>query len=123
MDTGRTRKRNRGIRVQDGAFVHEGQVLVKQTGLRFYPGENVDISQNYTISAKCDGKVIVSCERLNPKPDSPLFAPVQKGVVIHKKFFNIYPVPLHGKFRLVDQLTSCCDLDLVGIDVCNLRQL
>ncbi|XP_033738923.1 50S ribosomal protein L27-like [Pecten maximus] len=104
MDTGRARRRNRGIRVQDGAFVHGGQVLVKQNGLRFYPGENVDISGNYTISAICDGKVIVSCERLNPKPDSPLFAPVQKGVVIYKKFFNVYPTPLHGKFRLVDEV-------------------
>ncbi|XP_060071388.1 large ribosomal subunit protein bL27m-like [Ylistrum balloti] len=104
MDTGRARRRNRGIKVQDGTFVHQGQVLVKQTGLRFYPGENVDISRNYTMSAMCDGKVIVSCERLNPKPDSPLYAPVQKGVIIYKKFFNVYPIRLHGKFRLVDQV-------------------
>ncbi|XP_069124770.1 large ribosomal subunit protein bL27m-like [Argopecten irradians] len=104
MNTGRGRRRNRGIKVQDGSFVHNGQVLVKQNCLRFYPGENVELTRDYTIKALCDGKVIVSCEQLNPKPDSPLFAPVQKGVVIHKKFFNIYPTELHGKFRLVDQV-------------------
>jgi ribosomal protein L27 len=32
-----------GIKRHDGQFVHKGEVLVNQHGLRFYPGENVRI--------------------------------------------------------------------------------
>jgi len=36
-----SRPKHRGLKIQDGHFVHAGQVLVKQIGLRYYPGENV----------------------------------------------------------------------------------
>jgi len=50
-----------------------------------------------------DGKVVVSCEKLNPYPDSPLYQRVQDGMTIYKKFWNVYPTPLHAKFKLVSE--------------------
>lgn len=32
-----------GIKRNDGCFVHKGEILVNQCGLRFYPGENVRV--------------------------------------------------------------------------------
>lgn len=32
-----------GIKRNDGCFVHKGEILVNQCGLRFYPGENVSV--------------------------------------------------------------------------------
>ena len=37
----RTRGKHRKIYEHEGTFVHAGQVLAKQLGLRYYPGENV----------------------------------------------------------------------------------
>ena len=38
---GSTPGKSRGWKKVEGSFVHRGEVLVKQLGLRFYPGENV----------------------------------------------------------------------------------
>ena len=54
--------------------------------------------------ALCDGSVMITTETLNPYPDSPLYGPVQKGMEIKRKFFHIKPIPLHGKFRLVNEI-------------------
>lgn len=63
----------------------------------------VGILKNNTLYALRDGIVVVSCEKLNPYPDSPLYERVQKGMVIYKKFWNIYPTPVHAKFKLVSE--------------------
>ena len=36
-----TRGKSYGIKKNDGCFVHKGEIIVNQCGLRFYPGENV----------------------------------------------------------------------------------
>ncbi|KAL5019202.1 hypothetical protein ScPMuIL_004924 [Solemya velum] len=100
----KTNPKYRGWKRNDGCFVHNGEVLAKQLGLNWYPGENVRIGPNNTLYASCDGKVIVSCEKLSPFPESPLYTAVKNGVVIQKKFFNVLPTPLHGKFRLKKQI-------------------
>ena len=100
----RTPGKGRGWKRQDGTFVHSGEVLVRQLGLRYYPGENVRLGRDNTLYAMTDGKVVVTSEKLSPYPDSPLYEPVKAGVVIYKKFFNILSTPLHGKFRLVSQI-------------------
>ncbi|KAK7506156.1 hypothetical protein BaRGS_00002268 [Batillaria attramentaria] len=100
----RTPGKGRGWKRQDGSFVHSGEVLVRQLGLRYYPGENVRLGLDNTLYSMTDGKVVVTCEKLAPFPDSPLYEPVKSGVVIYKKFFNILATPLHGKFRLVSQI-------------------
>lgn len=101
---GRTAGKGRGWKRQDGSFVHSGEILVRQLGLRFYPGENVRLGADNTLYSMTDGKVVVTCEKLAPFPNSPLYEPVKTGVVIYKKFFNILATPLHGKFRLVSQV-------------------
>lgn len=88
---------------QDGTFVYKGEVLVKQYGLTYYPGENVGIQKNNTLYALRDGIVVVSCEKLNPFPDSPLYERVKNGLEICKKFWNIYPTPVHPKFKLISE--------------------
>lgn len=45
--------------------------------------------------------VVISGEKLSPYPDSPLYERVKNGVEIYRKFYNVYPVPVHAKFKLV----------------------
>ena len=61
----------------------------------------VGISKKNTLYALCDGVVVVSGEKLNPYPDSPLYERVKSGISIYKKFYHVYPVPVHAKFKLV----------------------
>lgn len=100
----RTPGKGRGWKRQDGTFVHSGEILVRQLGLRFYPGENVRLGLDNTLYSMTDGKVVVTCEKLSPYPNSPLYEPVKSGLTIYKKFFNVLATPLHGKFRLVAQV-------------------
>lgn len=46
---GRTVGKHRGWKRQDGQFVHAGEILVRQLGLRFYPGQYVSIPESSTI--------------------------------------------------------------------------
>ncbi|CAG2194853.1 large ribosomal subunit protein bL27m-like [Mytilus galloprovincialis] len=92
----------RKVKRLDGQFVHRGDVLVTQNGLNYYPGENVEIERTNRLVAMCDGTVMITTETLNPYQDSPLYAPVSQGTEIKRKFFHVYPIPLHGKFRLVN---------------------
>ncbi|CAG5129376.1 unnamed protein product [Candidula unifasciata] len=100
---GRPRRKNRGIKVQDGAFVHKGDLLVKQYGLKFYPGEHVYMDDQWSLRAAHDGIVVLTTEQLNPYPDSPLYQHIQNGFVMNKHFFSVIPTPLHGKFKLVSE--------------------
>lgn len=63
----------------------------------------VGIQRNNTLYALCDGTVVVSCEKLNPYPDSPLYQRIKDGMTIYKKFWNVYPTPVHAKFKLVSE--------------------
>ncbi|XP_029639050.1 50S ribosomal protein L27 [Octopus sinensis] len=101
---GSTPGKSRGLKKKEGSFIHKGEVIFTQLGLRYYPGENVGLLRDKTLVALCDGKVMISHEYLDPFPDSPLYEPVKKGVLIRKKFFHVIPVPLHAKFRLVSQI-------------------
>ncbi|GAB1608452.1 uncharacterized protein LOC115214128 [Argonauta hians] len=101
---GSTPGKSRGLKKKEGEFIHKGEVIYTQLGLRCYPGENVGLLRDKTLIALRDGKVMLSQEYLNPFPDSPLYEPVKKGVLIRKRFFHVVPVPLHAKFRLVSQI-------------------
>jgi large subunit ribosomal protein L27 len=41
----------------DGQFVLAGNILVRQRGTKFYPGNNVDIGGDDTLFALIDGNV------------------------------------------------------------------
>lgn len=99
----RTRRKNRGLKQGDGSFVYEGESLATQYGLKYYPGENVLMEDNCTLTAAYDGILVLTTETLNPYPHSPLYTAVQNGAEIHKKFVNVIPTPIHGKFRLVSE--------------------
>jgi large subunit ribosomal protein L27 len=52
----------RGVKLYGGQKVCAGNIIVRQLGTRFHPGENVGMGKDYTLFAKIDG--LVTFERL-----------------------------------------------------------
>jgi len=52
----------RGVKIFGGQKVRAGNILVRQLGTQFHPGENVGVGKDYTLFAKADG--VVAYERL-----------------------------------------------------------
>lgn len=52
----------RGVKRYGGQPVKAGNILVRQLGTQFHPGDNVGMGKDYTLFAKIDGRV--SFERL-----------------------------------------------------------
>ena len=52
----------RGVKRYGGEPVKAGNILVRQLGTQFHPGDNVGMGKDYTLFAKIDGRV--SFERL-----------------------------------------------------------
>jgi len=50
-----------GIKKYGGQKVKAGNILVRQIGTQFHPGENVGLGKDFTIFAKIDG--VVTFER------------------------------------------------------------
>ena len=48
-----------GIKRYGGQAVSAGEILVRQRGTKFHPGQNVGIGKDHTLFAKCDGKVLL----------------------------------------------------------------
>jgi len=46
-----------GVKRFDGEAVRSGNIIVRQRGTRFRPGENVGLGRDYTIFATIDGFV------------------------------------------------------------------
>ncbi len=47
----------RGVKRYGGQAVRAGNILVRQLGTQFHPGENVGMGKDYTLFAKIDGRV------------------------------------------------------------------
>ena len=47
----------RGVKRFGGESVKAGNILVRQLGTQFHPGENVGMGKDYTLFAKTDGTV------------------------------------------------------------------
>ena len=47
----------RGVKRYGGQEVRAGNILVRQVGTKFHPGDNVGVGKDYTLFAKIDGKV------------------------------------------------------------------
>jgi len=47
----------RGVKRFGGEQVLAGNILVRQLGTKFHPGENVGVGRDYTLFALCDGQV------------------------------------------------------------------
>ena len=46
-----------GVKRHGGESVLAGNILVRQRGTRFHPGENVDVGRDHTLFAVADGTV------------------------------------------------------------------
>ena len=46
-----------GVKCSGGEAVKAGNIIVRQRGTRFHPGENVGIGKDHTLFAKADGKI------------------------------------------------------------------
>jgi len=47
----------RGVKRYGGQSVRAGNILVRQVGTKFHPGQNVGMGRDYTLFAKIDGVV------------------------------------------------------------------
>ncbi|VVM08221.1 50S ribosomal protein L27 [Methylacidimicrobium tartarophylax] len=54
-----------GVKRYGGQWVRSGNILIRQRGTRFHPGENVGQGRDFTLFALADG--IVRWDRLNRK--------------------------------------------------------
>ena len=46
-----------GVKVGDGQIVKAGNILVRQRGTKFWPGDKVGLGRDFTLFALKDGKV------------------------------------------------------------------
>ena len=46
-----------GVKIFGGQAVKAGNIIVRQRGTKFHPGENVGCGKDYTLFAKADGHV------------------------------------------------------------------
>jgi len=46
-----------GVKRSDGQYVIAGNIIVRQRGSRFYPGQNVGMGRDFTLFALTDGMV------------------------------------------------------------------
>ncbi|MCU0603527.1 MAG: 50S ribosomal protein L27 [Desulfobacterales bacterium] len=51
----------RGVKIYGGQLVRAGNIIVRQVGTKFHPGNNVGLGKDFTLFAKIDG--IVAFER------------------------------------------------------------
>lgn len=49
--------KRRGVKVFGGEKVTPGQIIVRQLGRRFIPGDNVGMGRDFTIFSKAEGTV------------------------------------------------------------------
>ncbi|KAI0989039.1 hypothetical protein GJ496_009094 [Pomphorhynchus laevis] len=61
--------KQRNLFVKDGDIVLADQILAKQRNLVFYPGQNVMLTDNYSLKSILSGQVYVTYEKLSPHPD------------------------------------------------------
>ena len=65
-DNGRDSNSKRlGVKLYGGQVARAGNIIVRQRGTRFHPGENVGMGKDFTLHALIDGKVVYKKKRLN----------------------------------------------------------
>lgn len=53
-----------GVKRFGGHMVKTGEIIVRQRGTEYKPGENVGLGKDYTIFAKMDGQVAFTSKRV-----------------------------------------------------------
>lgn len=56
--------KRRGVKRFGGQIVNAGEVLVRQKGFKFRPGQNTHLGKDWTIHADTDGKVAFSKKKV-----------------------------------------------------------
>jgi large subunit ribosomal protein L27 len=65
-DNGRDSKSKRlGVKLFGGQLALAGNIIIRQRGTRFHPGENVYMGKDFTLHANVDGTVVFNKRRLN----------------------------------------------------------
>jgi large subunit ribosomal protein L27 len=65
-DNGRDSNSKRlGVKLFGGQFAKAGNIIVRQRGTKFHPGENVGMGRDHTLHALVDGNVVFNKRRLN----------------------------------------------------------
>ncbi|XP_058789972.1 large ribosomal subunit protein bL27 [Phymastichus coffea] len=107
-NAGNARAKHRGWKRQDGAIVTAGTILATQNKTRWHPGLNVGFGKNGTLHALVSGKVVVTCEKIDPNWDHTWiqrnYGEERKNQVIYKKHWNVIPEPQHRTFKLLDKI-------------------
>ena len=55
--------RRLGVKKYGGEHVIAGNILIRQRGTKYYPGENVGIGRDHTLFALVEGKVLFKKSR------------------------------------------------------------
>lgn len=107
---GRPRGKSRGLKKEDGDWVTQGSILVRQLGLEFLPGLNVGIGRDRTLYAKYHGRVMITTEKVDPDWDHKIVKRFKgliqqdEGAPIYKTYLHILTEPQKSNFKLVDQI-------------------
>ncbi len=65
-DNGRDSNSKRlGVKMYSGQYAKAGNIIVRQRGTKFHPGENVYMGKDFTLHAKVNGFVEYKKRRLN----------------------------------------------------------
>ena len=59
-----SQSKRRGVKRFGGQIVSAGEILIRQKGFQFRPGENTHLGKDWTIHANMDGKVAFSKKNL-----------------------------------------------------------
>lgn len=69
-----------GVKIFGGQKIKAGNIIVRQKGTKYHPGENTDVGKDYTIFALKDGVVKFTQKRLR-KYDGRIFRNTVVNVV------------------------------------------
>lgn len=56
-----------GVKKFGGEAVIAGNIIVRQKGTKFHPGENVGCGKDHTLFAKADGTVVFECKGIKQR--------------------------------------------------------
>jgi large subunit ribosomal protein L27 len=54
-----------GVKIYGGQYAKAGNILIRQRGTKFHPGDNVYMGRDHTLHARIDGTVVFTKKRSN----------------------------------------------------------
>ena len=79
-----SQSKRRGVKRFGGQIVSAGEILIRQKGFQFRPGDNTHLGKDWTIHADVDGKVAFSKKNMtkfNGRKERCTFVHVESQVV------------------------------------------